>query len=104
MAEPEYRADAKPDLGKRQLREKREGADVYWVQRTLKDLGYYDTKCTGKMLGRAVKAVKAFQKDNGLKANGGVTQDLIDLMAEAAAKKKEAPAQETPGPAETPAP
>ena len=103
-AEPEYRADAKPDLGKRQLREKSEGADVYWVQRTLKDLGYYDTKCTGKMLGRTVKAVKAFQKDNGLKANGGVTQDLIDLMAEAAAKKKEAPAQETPGPAETPAP
>ena len=83
-AEPEYSIDNKPDLGKRQLKERSEGPEVYWLQRTLKDLGYYDTKCTGKMLGKTVKAVKAFQKDHGLKANGGVTQELIDLIAETA--------------------
>ena len=83
-AEPEYSLDQKPELGKRQLTERSEGPEVYWVQQTLKNLGYYDTKCTGKMLGKTVKAVKAFQKDHGLKANGGVTQELIDLLAETA--------------------
>ena len=58
---------------------------MYWIQRTLKGLGYYDTKCTGKFLNRTEKAVKKFQADHGLKANGGVNQELIDLMAEAAA-------------------
>ena len=105
-AEPEYNAAAKPEIGGRQLKEKSQGTEVYWVQRTLKDLGYYDTKCTGKMLARTVKAVKAFQQDHGLRPNGGVTQDLINLMAEEALKLKEPAATPdfTPEPTETPAP
>jgi len=95
-AEPEYSVARKPELGKRQLQEKSDNADVYWVQRTLKDLGYYDTKCTGKMLNKTVKAVKAFQRDHGLYASGTVNQALIDLMAEAASA--------TPAPIATPAP
>ena len=83
-AEPEYSLDNVPQLGKRQLKEKSEGEDVFWLQQTLKDLGYYDTKVTGKMLKKTVKAVKAFQQDHGLKANGGVTQELMDLIAETA--------------------
>jgi hypothetical protein len=105
-AEPEYSLAAKPDIGRRQLKERSEGPEIYWVQRTLKDLGYYDTRCTGKMLGKTVKAVKAFQQDHGLKANGGLTQDLIDLMAEEALARtapKTTP-DITPEPTETPAP
>ena len=105
-AEPAYSAADKPDIGRRTLKEKSQGTDVYWVQRTLKDLGYYDTRCTGKMLGKTVKAVKAFQRDNGLRANGQVTQDLIDLMSETAQAQGNPPttAEITPAPAETPAP
>ena len=103
-AEPEYSADARPELGKKQLKEKSEGPEVYWVQRTLKDLGYYDTKCTGKMLAKTVKAVKAFQKDHGLKQNGGVTQELIDLMAKEAMGAPQTTAEATPAPEETPVP
>ena len=99
-AEPEYSIDNPPQLGKRQLKEKSEGPEVYWVQRTLKDLGYYDTKCTGKMLAKTVKAVKAFQKDHGMYANGGVTQEMIDRLVEAV---KNPPRQE-PEAVPTPAP
>ena len=95
-AEPEYSLDNVPQLGKRQLKEKSEGEDVFWLQQTLKDLGYYDTKVTGKMLKKTVKAVKAFQQDHGLKANGGVTQELMDLIAETARNAKNP--QETPAP------
>jgi hypothetical protein len=69
-AEPEYSAAAKPEIGNKVYKEKSQGEEIYWVQRTLKDLGYYTTKCTGKMLARTVKAVKAFQRDRGLAADG----------------------------------
>ncbi len=81
-AEPEYSAAEKPDIGMKVLKVRAEGPEIYWVQRTLKDLGYYTTKCTGKFLARTEKAIKAFQQDHGLKANGGLTQELIDMMAE----------------------
>ena len=89
------------------LKERSEGADVYWLQRTLKDLGYYDTKCTGKMLSKTTRAVKAFQKDHGLRVSGNVNQEVIDLLAEAAAEKADAKAKPATTPAEpagTPAP
>lgn len=91
-AEPEYSIDNKPELGRLNLKERSESPAVYWVQRTLKDLGYYDTKCTGKMLNKTVKAVKAFQRDHGLYASGTVNQALIDLMAEAAKAPQATPA------------
>ena len=101
-AEPEYSLDNVPQLGKRQLKENSQGEDVYWLQKTLKDLGYYDTKVTGKMLKKTVKAVKAFQQDHGLRANGGVNQELMDLIAETARNAKNP--QETPAPIAMPAP
>ena len=83
-AEPEYSVDNKPDLGKKTLKSKSESPAVYWVQRTLKDLGYYDTKCTGKMLQKTVNAVKAFQRDQKVYPSGEIDQKLVDLLAEAA--------------------
>ena len=103
-AEPEYSIANKPDLQGKKLKQKSENANVYWVQRTLKYLGYYDTKCTGKMLQKTVNAVKAFQKDQGLYTGGEVDQKLIDLMAEAAAAKQNPAAGQTPETMATPAP
>ena len=103
--EPEYRVDRKPDLKGKKLQEKAENEAVYWVQRTLKDLGYYDTKCTGKMLKKTSNAVKAFQKAQGLYPSGTVDQKLIDLMAEVAGGSAETNAgRNTPEPMATPAP
>ncbi len=99
-AEPEYSIDNPPVLERRQLTEKSTGPEVYWVQRALKDLGYYDTKCTGKFLKKTVKAVKAFQQDYGLKVNGGVTQETIDKIVEASRQ----PLQDEPESVPTPAP
>jgi len=94
--EPDYRADQKPEL-KKNLQSKSTGEEVYWVQRRLKELGYYDTKCVGIMLNRTIAAVKAFQKDHGFSANGVVDQKLIDAMAEAEPLPKATP---TPAPAQ----
>ena len=77
-AEPEYSLDNVPQLDKRQLKENSQGEDVYWLQKTL------------------------FQQDHGLRANGGVNQELIDLIAETARNAKNP--QETPAPIATPAP
>ena len=102
-AEPAYSLENRPVLAK-DLHEKSNSPEVYWVQQTLKDLGYYTTKCTGKMLARTVKAVKTFQRDNGLYPDGRVNQKLIDLMADTAlAVKNATPAPEVL-PEATPAP
>lgn len=78
--EPEYRSDVKPVLGGRKLKEKSQGEDVFWLQKRLKELGYYDTKCTGQMLNRTVAALKEFQKAHGLPANGVADQNVIDAL------------------------
>ena len=93
--EPEYNLYQVPQL-KRALKYKDSGEAVYWVQCRLKELGYYTTKCTGRMLNRTVAAVKDFQKDHGYSQSGSVSQELIDAMA--AAEKM------TPVPQMTPAP
>ncbi len=97
-AEPEYRSDNPPDIGRSTLREKSQDENVYWVQRRLKELGYYRGKCSGKYLGGTRKAVTAFQKDHGIYANGRVDQKTIDALYAA-----ETPTA-TPRLSETPAP
>ena len=96
-AEPEYSAAAKPDLNGGTLKKGSESEKVYWVQMRLKELGFYTTKCTGKMLDRTVSAVKEFQKSRGIYPSGTVSQSLIDVMAEPAE-------EEIPMPEATPAP
>ena len=81
--EPEYRNDIKPDLKGKVLKEKSKGEEVYWMQRRLKELGYYTTKCTGQMLNRTVAALKQFQRDNGLYPSGEANQKVIDALFEA---------------------
>ena len=93
--EPEYSRFDKPTL-KGNLGKGSKGKDVYWVQRRLQELGYYDSKCTGEMKSRTIQAVKDFQKAHGIPQSGTVNQDLIDAMAEAE--------RITPAPASTPAP
>ena len=104
--EPAYSAANKPDIGKltlqKGMKSATESESVYWIQRRLKELGFYTTKCTGTMLDRTVKAVKAFQRSRGIYPTGTVNQKLIDMMAEPTeeelGRSQEAP-ETTPAPA-----
>lgn len=46
------------------------GEDVYYVQMRLRAMGYYKGTVTGGYYGGTIAAVKAFQKNNGLDADG----------------------------------
>lgn len=57
------------------------------VQRRLADLGYLEPqRFTGKRGGATTVAIKEFQKANGLRANGEVTDELVESLHEAAGK------------------
>jgi peptidoglycan hydrolase-like protein with peptidoglycan-binding domain len=79
-----------------------EGEDAKTVQRRLKELGYYKGRVDGKFGYQSVQALKAFQEDNGLKADGIAGKSTYDLLfSENVLAKGATP---TPVPEATPAP
>ena len=92
--EPVYRSDVRPELNGKVLKKNSNNEEVFWLQNRLKELGYYDTKCTGKMLDRTVNALKNFQRDHGMSVTGTADQKVIDALFEAP----------TPTPRPTPTP
>ena len=78
------------------------GEDVYWLQMRLKELGYYTGTVTGRYKAGTEKAVRAYQKDNGLAGDGVAgTQTLKKLYGDA---RQEALATPEPVPSPAPAP
>lgn len=69
-AEPVYVSGAQPPLPLTKLKKNDSSEAVYWMQKKLTELGYYQGKCSGTYLNGTVNAVKAFQKDNGLTVDG----------------------------------
>ena len=67
---PVYDGTQIPEGEMRALSTGKSGEDVYWLQMKLKELGYYEGTVTGTYLEGTKKAVKAYQKDNGLEADG----------------------------------
>ena len=63
------------------------GAAVKAVQKRLKALGYYSGSVDGDYGGGTKSAVKAFQKRNGLTANGVANRKTISKMNSSGAKK-----------------
>lgn len=94
--EPLYLSGSQPPLPLEKLSKNDSSEAVYWMQCKLKELGYYQGKCSGTFLNGTVNAVKAFQKDQGLKASGTATVETLERLY----------AQElaTPVPIQTPAP
>lgn len=78
-----------------------EGIDVTNLQTRLSELYYYSGELTGKYDSSTVKAVKTFEKANGLKQNGIMSIDEQDLLYSDQAVLKTTP---TPKPTATPAP
>lgn len=99
-AEPEYLSGQMPPQPFRTLKVNSTGEDVYWMQQKLTELGYYHGKCSGTFLAGTQNAVKAFQKDNGLTANGTANVKTLEVLY--AAELAAASATETPAPSAAP--
>ena len=99
-AEPVYDSSVKPELAKT-LKKNAQSETVYWAQMRLTELGYYTGKCSGKILGGTMDALKAFQTDHGLKSDGTLTAATLDALYEAATPTPAPTATPTPGPEET---
>ena len=78
------------------------GEDVKTIQKRLKELGYYRGLTDGKFGAQSVLALKAFQKANGLEADGVAGKGTYELLfSNQALKKGTTP---TPLPEITPVP
>ena len=82
----------------KQMKKNSKGEDVFWLQSKLKELGYYNGHIGGTYLDGTVNAVKAFQKDHGLKADGVAGEATLRLIYQ------EELATPTPAPTATPSP
>ncbi len=102
-ATPEYDPYEPPAFEIRSLSTGKSGIDVWWLQMKLKDLGYYTGTVTGTYLAGTKAAVKAYQRANGMSADGVAsfaTQKLLFQQAASARPK----ATLTPAPVPTPLP
>lgn len=86
------------------------GDDAKLVQTRLKELGYYTGKVDGKFGASSVKALEAFQQNNGLKVDGAAGSDTYAVLFSVTALRAgvtptpQAIATPTPGPTATMAP
>ena len=70
-------ATAEPS-GNGTMREGDTGEDVYTLQARLFELGYYNGRIDGRYSSETTAAVKAFQKANGLSADGNAGQGTLN--------------------------
>lgn len=87
-----------PPEKKRQMVIGTKGEDVYWVQMRLKELGYYNGSVTGEYRGGTEKAIKKYQRDHGLTADGVAGTNTLSRLY------NDAKNQPTPTPVPTPTP
>ena len=97
-AAPEYISGTLPYRDFKTLKKNSKGEDVYWLQCKLTELGYYSGHIGGVYLDGTVNAVKAFQKDNGLTADGVAGESTLRALY------REELATPTPVPTPTPTP
>lgn len=80
------------------------GASVKTVQQRLKDLGYYTGSVDGDFGEGTEAAVKAFQKANGLTADGKVGTQTLSKLNSSSAKRASATPKPTAKPTKKPTP
>lgn len=104
--EPIYVSGAQPPMPLTKMKKNDSSEAVYWLQKKLTELGYYTGKCSGTYLGGTESAVKAFQKANGLKADGIASVKTLEKLyeQELATPTPEPTATPTPEPIAIPAP
>lgn len=78
--EPVYISGGLPPMPLKQLKKNDSSEAVWWLQKKLTELGYYKGKCSGTFLDGTLRAVKAFQKANGLKQTGTADVNTLKLI------------------------
>jgi hypothetical protein len=97
-ASPVYTSDGMPPLPLRMMQKGDSGADVYWLQMKLAELGYYKGTVTGTYLGGTQSAVKAYQRASGIYPDGKAGDKTLNALYAAVLSTP------TPMPADTPVP
>lgn len=77
---PSYDPEALPPMPFKTLQRGTESEAVYWLQSKLADLGYYNGTITGGYYQGTVDAVKAYQRDNGLSADGKAGNRTLNAL------------------------
>ena len=100
---PEYNSDSLPPLPFKTLEKGSTGLDVYWLQCRLAELGYYHGSITGGYYEGTREAVRAFQENNGLHADGRAGKETLNAIYADVLNRSESPAPtETPTTEQTP--
>jgi peptidoglycan hydrolase-like protein with peptidoglycan-binding domain len=82
-AYPVYDGNKAPETVERALNKGTEGADVYWLQMKLKELGFYKGTVTGQYQDGTASAVKQYQRSRGISQSGKAdTKTLTALYTE----------------------
>lgn len=95
---PEYDGTKAPEKAERALNIGKEGADVYWLQMKLKELGFYTGTVTGQYREGTQNAVKAYQRSRRLDADGVAGIATLNYLYN---EVREANATPTPAPSKT---
>ncbi|MDD6142312.1 MAG: peptidoglycan-binding protein [bacterium] len=77
---PEYVSGAMPPQPFRELKRGSNNEAVYWLQCKLKEMGYYEGTITGGYYQGTTNAVKAFQKDNKIRATGIADKRTLEAI------------------------
>ncbi len=101
---PVYKADGVPPQPFRTLKKGKAGEDVYWLQMKLKELGYYPGAVTGSFYNGTERAVKAFQKANGIRDDGVAGETTLEAIYRNVLPTVTPEATATPESTRTPAP
>ena len=91
-----------PEIPKTTVKRGSTGNDAKTVQSRLKELGYYQGTVDGKFERASVNALKNFQTNNGLKADGIAGTGTYEKLFSDAAVSYRVSETVTPGPAEIP--
>lgn len=86
--------------GYRRLKSGSQGNDVFWLQMTLRELGYYTGTVTGYYATMTKSAVKKFQKANGISNDGVLGEKTYNKLVSIVNKELEKQRQEQEKPVE----
>ena len=104
---PAYDGTRVPEGEITPLKKGSSGESVYWLQSKLKEWGYYTGTVTGTYLDGTSKAVMAFQKENGIRADGTASKYTLEKIYERVIEENSTPEPTlvpTPIPTVTPEP
>ncbi|HNX63261.1 MAG TPA: peptidoglycan-binding protein [Candidatus Limiplasma sp.] len=103
-ATPAYSSNGMPPQPFRTLKKGSSGEDVFWLQMKLKELGFYNGGVTGTFLAGTQKAVKAYQKANGIYSTGEANENTLQSIYADVLNPATPSPTAVPSPTETPAP